>query len=220
VGDKNVVIGANAGSAHTTGFSITKNIWIASPGAANENSTTRIGNDTDQTRCFLAGVYAATETDSNFKIAKIGTNGQIVGGDLYSSLLTPIVTTVAFTFIPNTADANVSVTVTFTKVGRLITMYVPPVQLPVIVTPVNFYATGTSAIPAGYVPALSSSVTVPIFTRINGGYDADIMGKASVVYGAVGLSKIRIEKEAPPGTGTFNADKAGWDGFVINYYTD
>lgn len=220
VGDKNVVIGANAGSAHTTGTNITKNIWIATPGVANESNTVRIGNDTDHTRCFLAGTYAATETDSNFKIAKIGTNGQLVGGDLYSSLLTPIVTTVTFTFIPNTADVNVSVTVTFTKVGRLITMYVPPVELPTIVTPVNFYATGTSAIPAGYVPALSSSVTVPIFTRIDGGYDADILGKASVVYGAIGLSKIKIEKEAPPGTGTFNADKAGWDGFVINYYTD
>lgn len=220
VGDKNVVIGAFAGSAHTTGTTITKNIWIANPGVNGESNTIRVGNTTDHTTCFISGVYAASDVDTTYKIAKIGTNGQIVGGMLYSDLATQSVTTISFTFQPNTTATPVFVVigVTLVKQGRSIVMHVPSVTL-ALASPVSYYETDIGTFTAGYIPAVGKTFVTPIFTRTMGGVDVDIMGRATLGLFSTN-NRLRIEKEPAPGMGTFNGATTGWDAFTMTYFTD
>lgn len=220
VGDKNVVIGAFAGSAHTTGTTITKNIWISNSGVNGESNAIRIGTTADHTKCFISGIYAATDADTNFKIAKIGTNGQIVGADLYSSLITQSVTTISFTFQPSATATPVFVVigVTLVKEGRSIVMHVPSVSL-TLTSPASYYETNVGTFTAGYIPAVTKTFVTPIFTRTVGGVDVDIMGRATLGLFSTN-NRLRIEKEPAPGIGQFNGVSTGWDAFTMTYYTD
>jgi hypothetical protein len=56
-GSDNIALGADAGISLTTG---SHNIYIATSGAAAEAGTIRIGNDTQHTRAFIAGISGAT----------------------------------------------------------------------------------------------------------------------------------------------------------------
>lgn len=221
VGDRNVVIGAFAGSAHTTGASITKNIWISNSGVNGESNSIRLGNTADHTKCFISGVYASPEVDMNYKIAKIGANGQIVGGDLYSVNTPPLVITVNYILNPNTTGSAIVVVVTLVKQGRSVTLHVPAYSIPTVLTPVNYYQTPASQIPAGYIPATTKTFSVPIFTTVNGGLDADIMGRATLgLFGVLPIYALKIEKEPAPGNGTFVGPNAGWGAFTMTYFTD
>lgn len=218
--EDNIIIGHTAGSANTSSTAdCINNIWVGSPGVSAESNTIRIGTGASQSKCFVAGVYAATEADSNFKFAKIGTSGQIVGGDLYSSLITPIISIVSYTLVPNTVASNTIIGVTLVKQGKVIQMHVPSWTLTGLTVDVNYYETPAGGIPAGYVPAASKTFVVPIFTRVLGGVDVDIMGRATLgLFG--GEIRLRIEKEPVPGTGKFTGVNAGWDAFTMTYYTD
>lgn len=71
-GDSNVAIGANAGATLTSGAN---NIYVAHPGVAVEDSTTRIGQM--QSRVFIAGVRGRTTGQNDAVAVVIDSFGQL-----------------------------------------------------------------------------------------------------------------------------------------------
>ncbi|MBL8520102.1 MAG: hypothetical protein JNK75_05455 [Betaproteobacteria bacterium] len=76
-GNYNIGIGNQAGSALTTGH---YNIAIGHGGAAGESNTVRIGNPTDHTRTFVAGIRGVTPPGGSPLPVVIDANGQLGTG--------------------------------------------------------------------------------------------------------------------------------------------
>lgn len=72
LGYRNLALGAYAGNLLTTG---NDNIYLSHTGSANENATTRIGRD--QTRAFIAGVFARTTGHPTTLLVQVDQNGQL-----------------------------------------------------------------------------------------------------------------------------------------------
>lgn len=71
-GYRNLALGAYAGNLLLSG---SDNIYLAHTGAANESGTTRIGKD--QTRAFIAGVFARTTGSGTTLLVQVDQNGQL-----------------------------------------------------------------------------------------------------------------------------------------------
>ncbi len=71
-GYRNLALGAYAGNLLLTG---SDNIYLAHTGAANESGTTRIGKD--QTRAFIAGVFARATGSGTTLLVQVDQNGQL-----------------------------------------------------------------------------------------------------------------------------------------------
>lgn len=72
LGYRNLALGAYAGNLLTTG---NDNIYLAHTGSASESNTTRIGRD--QTRAFIAGVFARTTGHPTTLLVQVDQNGQL-----------------------------------------------------------------------------------------------------------------------------------------------
>ena len=72
-GSNNLILGYNAGSAGGTTSS--NDVYLASPGAANETGVIRIGDPTSQTAAYMAGIYG--NAPSGALPVVVNANGQL-----------------------------------------------------------------------------------------------------------------------------------------------
>lgn len=73
-GGNNLALGQSAGSSLTAG---NNNIYLSNVGVAGDNSTIRIGNATNHTRAFIAGVRGKKTGIANAVAVVIDSNGQL-----------------------------------------------------------------------------------------------------------------------------------------------